>query len=143
MKIQLELSLRVKEREFAFSSVYKQTKNLAIENVMETYKLVPQITRLEYLCGTEAILTEKFWDLLCKYNIHILVLFVIYIIGQEYPEYQNIYKHSCDYFRKIPIKTDVATDEGNSRNEIWHWKNDETGVAVQSWLWVRVELMAW
>ena len=85
MKIQLELSLRVKEREFAFSSIYKQTKNLAIENVMETYKLVPQITRLEYLCGTEAILTEKFWDLLCKYNIHILVLFVIYIIGQEYP----------------------------------------------------------
>ena len=33
--------------------------------------------------------------------------------------------------------------KGNSRNEMWHWINDEIGVAVQSWLWVRVELMAW
>ena len=37
----------------------------------------------------------------------------------------------------------VATDEGNSRKEIGHWKNDEIGVAVQSLLWVQVELMAW
>ena len=51
--------------------------------------------------------------------------------------------HSCDYLNKISIKTNVATDEGNSRNEMWHWTNDEIGVAVQSWLWVRVELMAW
>ena len=29
---------------------------------------------------------------------------------------------------------DVATDEGNSRNETGHWANDEIGVAVQSWL---------
>ena len=29
------------------------------------------------------------------------------------------------------------------QNEIWHWTNDETGEVVQSWLWVRVELMAW
>ena len=36
-----------------------------------------------------------------------------------------------------------ATDEGNSRNETWHWTNDKIGVAVQSWLWVRVEFMAW
>ena len=48
-----------------------------------------------------------------------------------------------DYLNKISIKTNVATDEGNSRNEMWHWTNDEIGVAVQSWLWVRVELMAW
>ena len=41
------------------------------------------------------------------------------------------------------MKTNVATDEGNSQNEIWHWTNDEIGVAVQSWLWVQVELMAW
>ena len=49
----------------------------------------------------------------------------------------------CDYLNKILIKTNVATDERNSRNEMWHWTNDEIGVAVQSWLWVRVELMAW
>ena len=35
------------------------------------------------------------------------------------------------------------TDEGNSQNEISHWPNEEIGVAVRSWLWVRVKLMAW
>ena len=28
-------------------------------------------------------------------------------------------------------------------NFLGHWTNDEIGVAVQSWLWVRVEIMAW
>ena len=51
--------------------------------------------------------------------------------------------YSCDYLKKTSIKINVATDEGNSRNEIEHWTNDEIGVAVQSWLWVWVELMAW
>ena len=51
--------------------------------------------------------------------------------------------HSCDYLNKNSMKTNVVTDEGNSRNEMWHWTNDEIGVAVQSWLWVWVELMAW
>ena len=37
----------------------------------------------------------------------------------------------------------MATDEGNIRNETWDWTNDEIVVAVQSWLWVRVELGAW
>ena len=36
----------------------------------------------------------------------------------------------------------MATNEGNSRNEMWHLTNDEIGVAVQSWLRVRVELIA-
>ena len=31
----------------------------------------------------------------------------------------------------------------NSWMEMWYWTNDEIGVAVQSWLWVRVELKAW
>ena len=57
--------------------------------------------------------------------------------------YQLIPLHSCDYLNKISIKANLATDEGNSRNEMWHWINDEIGVAVQSWLWVRVVLMAW
>ena len=43
----------------------------------------------------------------------------------------------------MSVKTNVAADEGNSRNETWHWTNDDIGVAVQSWFWVRVELIAW
>ena len=31
-----------------------------------------------------------------------------------------------------PIEINMATDEGNSQNEIGHWANDEIGVAVQS-----------
>ena len=50
---------------------------------------------------------------------------------------------SCDYLNKNSMKTNVATGEDNSRNEMGHWTNDEIGVAVQSWLGVRVELMAW
>ena len=48
-----------------------------------------------------------------------------------------------DYLKKTSVKTNVATDEDNSQNEIKHRANDEIGVAVQSLLWVRVELMAW
>ena len=57
--------------------------------------------------------------------------------------YQPSPLHQCDYLNKISIKTNVATDEGNSRNEMWHWTSDEIEVAEQSWLWVRVELMTW
>ena len=31
--------------------------------------------------------------------------------------YQFIPLHSCDYLKKNSIKTNVATDEGNGRNE--------------------------
>ena len=61
----------------------------------------------------------------------------------EYPMYQLILLRSCNYLRKISIKINVATDEDNSRNEIRHWTNDEIGVALQNWLWVQVEFMAW
>ena len=57
--------------------------------------------------------------------------------------YQLIPLHSYDYLNKISIKTNLGNDEGNNPNEIWPWKNDEIGIAVQSWIWVRVELMAW
>ena len=50
---------------------------------------------------------------------------------------------SYDYLNKTSIKTNVATDEDNSWNEIWHWTNDKIGVAVQSWLWVPFELIVW
>ena len=36
----------------------------------------------------------------------------------EYNRYQFILLHSCDYLKKVPIKINEATDEGNSRNEI-------------------------
>ena len=52
--------------------------------------------------------------------------------------YQIIPLHSRDYLKKILVEANVATDEGNSRNEIEHWANDEIGVAVQSWLSVWV-----
>ena len=55
--------------------------------------------------------------------------------------YQFIPLDSCDYLKKISIKINVATDEGNSRNEIGHLANDEIGVAVESWLSVRIEPM--
>ena len=57
--------------------------------------------------------------------------------------YQFIPLHSCNYLKKMSIETNVALDEGNSRNQIGHWTNDEIGAAVQSRLWVQVELMAW
>ena len=57
--------------------------------------------------------------------------------------YQFIPLHACDYLKKTSIKINVAADGDNCRNEIWLWANDEIGVAVQSWLRVRVELMAW
>ena len=57
--------------------------------------------------------------------------------------YEIIPVRSRDYLNKTLVKINVATDEGNSRNEIRHWVNDEIRMAVQSWLWVWVELMAW
>ena len=38
--------------------------------------------------------------------------------GDEYHIYQLIPLHSCDYLNKTSIKTNVATDEDNSRNEM-------------------------
>ena len=69
--------------------------------------------------------------------------FIWFWVLGEYHICQFILLHSCDYLKKISIKINVATDEDNTQNEIWHWANDEIGVAVQRWLWVRVELMAW
>ena len=41
------------------------------------------------------------------------------------------------------VDINVATDEGNSQNEILHWKKDEIRLAVQNCLWVWVELAAY
>ena len=61
----------------------------------------------------------------------------------ESNKYQLIPLHSYDYVNKILNKANVKTDEDNSRKEMGHWTNDEIAVAVQSWLWVRIELLAW
>ena len=61
----------------------------------------------------------------------------------EYHMYLFIPLHSCDYLKKTLIKIIMATDKSNSQNEIWHWINDKIEVAVQSWLWVWVELKVW
>ena len=63
--------------------------------------------------------------------------------GDEYHMFQLIPLHSYDYLNKISISKNVVTDQSNSRNEMRHWTNHEIGVAVQHWLWVRVELVAW
>ena len=70
----------------------------------------------------------------CQEKLYIYIIY-IYIY--------NTYIYISDYLNKNWMKTTVATDKGNSQNEMWHWTNDEIGVPVQSWLWVRVELMAW
>ena len=44
--------------------------------------------------------------------------------------HQLILLQSCDYLKKISIKINVATDEGNGPKCIWYWTNDEIGVAV-------------
>ena len=46
--------------------------------------------------------------------------------------YQDIPLHSCDYFNKLSIKINVATDEGKTEMKSDTEKIDEIGVAVQS-----------
>ena len=63
--------------------------------------------------------------------------------GDYHIYHQFIPLHSWNYLTKISIKINVATDEGNSRNEMQHWSNDEIGVAAESWVRVQIEPMAW
>ena len=52
-----------------------------------------------------------------------------------------MYNCLCQNILKLPIY--IATNEGNSRKEMWHYANNEIGVAAQSWLRVQVELILW
>ena len=61
------------------------------------------------------------YDVIAVDDIYIYITFYSYFkesFGDEYHMYQLIPLHSCDYLNKISIKTNVATDEGNSRNEM-------------------------
>ena len=61
----------------------------------------------------------------------------------EYQMYQVIPLYSHFYPCKISIIINLATDEDNSRNEIWMLNKDETGVALKSWRRVQVKLATW
>ena len=53
--------------------------------------------------------------------IYIYLTFYSYFkksLSDEYHMYLLIPLHSCDYLNKISMKTNVATDEGNSRKEM-------------------------
>ena len=52
------------------------------------------------------------------------------------------YTHVITY-RKLQLKWTWRATKANSRNEMWHWTNDEIGAAVESLLWVSVQVMAW
>ena len=59
---------------------------------------------------------------ICIYAIAMLCIYVYSYFeksfsGGEYHMYLFIPLHSCDYFKKNLIKTNLATDEGNGRNE--------------------------
>ena len=121
---------------FLFQIVKLIRKNSSIYKNYEIIKCLLKNVYIEHLNGIQ-------WSWV---QIPLRPTFYSYFkesFSDEYHMYQLIPLHSCDYLNKISIKTNVATDEGNSRNEMWHWTNDETGVAVQSWLWVQAELIAW
>ena len=59
-------------------------------------------------------------------------------VSGEYHMYQIVLLHSCDYLEKTSIKKTWRMAKSNGWNEMWHWTNDEIGVAVQRWLWMRV-----
>ena len=46
-------------------------------------------------------------------------------------------------YRKLRLKWTWRLTKANSRNEMLHWTIDKIGVAIETWLWVRVELMVW
>ena len=49
--------------------------------------------------------------------------------------------YQCAYLYNILIKRNMATDKGNnSRSHIWHWQKEKIEVALQTWIWVRVDL---
>ena len=47
------------------------------------------------------------------------------------------------WMEQVGYYTSFQSLQKTLNNFLGHWTNDEIGVAVQSWLWVRVEIMAW
>ena len=57
------------------------------------------------------------------------VSWITYTYG-EYRMYQFIPLHSCDYLKKISIKTNVATDEGKAK-----MKSEPEQMMTMGWLY--------
>ena len=55
----------------------------------------------------------------------------------------NSFRYKHEYLSAILLRVNVAADEGSGRNEMWTKQTDEIRVALQNWILVRVELMAW
>ena len=60
----------------------------------------------------------------------------------EYHKYQFILPHSYDNLYKILLNKTWRLTKAIAEMK-WHWTKDEIEVAVQSWLWMRVEPMTW
>ena len=75
-------------------------------------RLLDMILAVIYTLICLMIYTYVLYIIYMKHNIYIYNIYI----------YIYIYKplHSHDYLKKIPVKTNVATEEGNSRNEIGH-----------------------
>ena len=60
-------------------------------------------------------------------------------------DWKSLHLHTHTHTRtRMHAHTHTHTHtKANRQNETWHWTNDEIGVAVQSWLWVRAEPKAW
>ena len=52
----------------------------------------------------------------------------------------NSFRYQRDYLCETSLKANVANSARKDRNETWTEQRDETRVALQSWLWERVEL---
>ena len=72
------------------------------------------------------------FDHLMLMNLDLKQTSIQWSIWSVWLSHMNVPLHSCDWVKKISIEINVATDEGNSRNETWHWTNNEIGVAVKS-----------
>ena len=85
--------------------------------------------------------------LIKKFNMNIklnqMVEFYVAFSTTIYVGYYNMFSYMFNMHVVITGRAHCFHDyiyinEGNDRNEIGHWTNDEIGVAVQSWLWVQV-----
>ena len=89
-----------------------------MENPIHSFRETNLVLQLLY----QLQIKSKFvisWSSQKKKRGHFLYR-LFYPKGVDNTHIAGIYIHSCDYLNKISIKTNVATDEGNSRNEMRH-----------------------
>ena len=94
--------------------------------------LVPNYLSNKIICELSFVHSLSIYPFMFLSAFYIYIYIYIYII---------LYISVTLMWLPLLIKINVRTDEGNSRNWMWHWIN-EIGVAVQTWLWVLGELIA-